>query len=110
MRPAHVLAVAMLAIPSRQAIAQAHHVTEQESNDAASTANRIAVGDSVSGVIRSVNDPDFFKLDLVAGTTLRILRTDGNVYYKLYDTDGRPVLWLMHPGVVADHPMEYFLR
>ena len=103
MNRAHAGLILLIGWPHLSA-AQAHHVTEREPNDTMQFATRIALSDSVSGIVSDKYDHDFFALDIPAGRTLYIIRTGGNVRYLLYDRDGITILSGLEPDYVIDHP------
>jgi hypothetical protein len=89
------LSLAPLAYPGSAAV-----VLETEPNDAPATANAIALGDSVSGVIDPAGDVDVFAIDLTAGELVEFDvdaqalpgGSDLDSYLTLYGPDGITIL------------------
>lgn len=85
-----VLASLVMLLAARSAAwSQGHRVVEAESNNTSATANAAALGDTLIGSIPSVDDTDFFVLDIPAGIQV-VMASELQVTF--FDQDGTTFL------------------
>lgn len=90
-----------LAFPARAQ--QGRTVGEREPNNVAAVATNANFGDTLVGNLASLQDVDFFSVDIPAGTLLKLRTRDSDYFIVFfYDSDGRTIL----TGLGGDSPNE----
>jgi hypothetical protein len=79
--------------------ALAQTTVEREPNGTVASANRVSLGDSLTGDVAFDGDTDTFVMDVPAGTHVFMTRTSNNVNFCLYDVDAVTRLFCMRTVV-----------